>query len=728
MTLVFLALLGCKDVAWAPGDTAADSPATDVDTTTTTTEASCPEDSEVFATYVWEPVLGVQCVGCHVEGGVAGHTAMVLDPDDMNASAAAVSAVVDVLLDKPTGLSPDGHGGGALVEVGSEAYEALAFWVDWTHGICDPPEDEPCPDALAQRRVWRLTHGDYDRAVQDLLGIDSTYGAGFTTDVVVDGHRNDAEALVVSSLLADQYRSAAEAIVADLDVDALLPCDRTAVGDRPCAGLAIEALGYRAFRRPMSGDELVRYVGLWEAIALDEGFDEGMRWAVAALLQSPHFLYRSELGVRDDEDTWALTDWELASQMSFLLWGSSPDDELLEAAAQGELVDPVYRDAQVDRLASDDRAHQTTWRFVEEWLQLDGLAYATRDGITDDLRVSMVAETEAVVEEVSRTGGSVDFLFDNRLTWVDSTMAAHYGLDAEGWVHQPDERDAGVLAHASVLTTHALPSGSSPIHRGVLVRERLLCEELPPPPANLDTSPPEIDDGLTTRERYAQHATDPACASCHDLIDPIGFGFEHYDGLGQWRAQDAGQPVDASGEVDGAAFDGLAGLTDVLLDDERFRSCVVSTWRRWGTGADACADDPGPGLGLAAPLLELTERSSFTHRVGEAGELDTLAIGERVDVLAVIGTHDVELPNDDLVFVFEITDDWGTGYCAEGLVTNGGTEPITWVVRTEIAGEIDSIWSARYELDGAEVIFYGDGWNDVLGPGGGTSFGLCATR
>jgi hypothetical protein len=696
-------------------------------------DMDCPEDVDVFTEQVWTPVLGQQCVGCHVAGGVAAGTQMVLDPDDMLASLRASAGVADRLVAKPTGQHADGHGGGVLLQVDDEQAQALSFWVGWVGGDCAVPEATACEDAPGPRRIWRLTHSEYDRTILDLVGVDLAAGSSFASDVAVDGYRNDAEALTVSSLLADQYRTAAEDIASALTVDDLLPCSPTEVGATTCAVLFIDDFGQRAFRRPLNQDEIERYAVLWAEVAVEDGFDEGARWVVTAMLQSPHFLYRSELGLQDDDGLWALTDWEIASELSYLLWGTMPDAALLAAAQEGTLRTQAQIRTQVERMAADPRTLDTAAEFVRNWLHLDLLQTVSREGLTDELRSAMIAETDFLVAEIAQTGGTLEDLMLARVTRLDETLAEHYGYESTGWVALDGETGGGLLAQGSLLTIYALASGSSPIHRGVLVRERMLCEDLPPPPAELDTSPPEVDLSLSTRERYAEHSANPACSSCHNKIDPIGFGFEHFDGLGRYREVDGVHTVDASGDVDGAGFVGLSDLSELLLDDARFRSCFVQTWRRWGTGGQSCADDPGD-IGLTAPMDELTERVAFRLRSEPSASVDqaSLAVDSELSEALLLeiaeslgdidtgggGTEGVEL---ELVSAGE----WTGGFCMNGIVTNHGSDTVVWEVRGTVSGTITSIWNAEYSLDGSEHIFSGVDWNAELAPGSSTEFGFC---
>ncbi|MEM6925676.1 MAG: DUF1592 domain-containing protein, partial [Myxococcota bacterium] len=336
----------------------------------------------------------------------------------------------------------------------------------------------------AERLLRRLTHDEYRRTVRDLTG--QTVDASLAADQVVEGFRNDAHALVVNGLLADQYRTAAEAVGQSFDVDAALPCDPSSEGEVACATDFVREFGLRAFRRPLDAGDVEAYVQLWSDSA-QEGFDEGIRWVVTAMLQSPHFLYRSELGARDVPGRFVLTDWEVATALSYSLWGTMPDDVLFDAADRGALSSDDDIDAQIERMMADPRAHDTVGRFVEAWLDLDQLATVPREGLSPAAREEMAQATRDQVALWVEGGGTLSTLL----------------LDGE------------LLVDPSVLTTYARPDGSSPVHRGVLVRERLLCEELPPPPPNLDTSPPAVDPTQSTRERYSQHADDPACAGCH---------------------------------------------------------------------------------------------------------------------------------------------------------------------------------------------------------------------
>ncbi|MDP2311034.1 MAG: DUF1592 domain-containing protein [Pseudomonadota bacterium] len=633
---------------------------------------------------------------------------------------------------------------------------------DDTAGVLSPADAETCTaTGPGARQLRRLTHVELDNTLYDLLGVEAGAVATLAADDRVEGFDNVAAALDVSPLYADQVRTLAERVAWEANLTARLPCDPTTDGQAPCAALFIEDFGLHAFRRPLTQDDVDRYVALWESVAADEGFLDGVRWVVAAMLQSPHFLYRMELGEKDGHGAFALTGWEIATELSYLYWRTSPDAELLEAAGAGALSTPAGVAEQAARLQLDPRANETVAAFVDAWLELDQVATVSRDAatypdFTTDIRAAMTEETHRLVADLASEGDLAD-LFLARHTFVTPALAAYYGVDpgaepadAAGYqrVELDGETRGGLLTQGSLLARWALPTSSSPIHRGVMVRERLLCQELAPPPANLDTSPPAVDASLSTRERYAAHAALPECASCHDLIDPIGFGFEHYDGVGRWRERDGEHEVDATGEIrssprtDGT-FDGVFGLADLLATSPDVQACYATMWTIWGTGnADteslACAADrladaaPAGTLGLLAPRDALLGFDHFTERTGESTELNTPAGGDRL-------AH-VDLPSDDGPWAdipadagsnvdwSEEGSDWGAGYCTTLTISNAGEAAVTWRVLMPVPGTVSSSWCVTLTPAGDDTLVTGSSscGNETIAPGGTTSAGWCA--
>ncbi len=619
--------------------------------------------------------------------------------------------------------------------------------------VC-PEEEAPGP-----RLLRRLTHQEYANTLSDLLGY-TVEPSELPSADVLGWFDNESSALDLSSLLADEYRSIAEEAAEAADLSSLLPCDPDEIGKAACATLFIDDFGTRAFRRPLSEDDISRYRTLWELVARESGFDEGIRWVIAGMLQSPHFLYRMELGVSDGE-SFRLTDWELATELSYLVVGTTPDAELLALAEDGTLSDPGVLDAQLERLLADPRADQRLTEFVDGWLQLDRLANVSRDAttypeLTDEVRAAMSGETARLVVDVAGSGGTLADLLLARHTYMTDELAAYYGLsagtgeaDADGYrrVELDGVTYGGLLTQGSVLTTHALPSSSSPIHRGVMVRERILCQELPPPPSNLDTSPPAVDPSLSTRDRYAAHSTNPECAVCHEMIDPIGFAFERYDGVGRWREDDDGHAIDSTGYIasshasDGE-FDGVFELATLLSTSPDAATCYAEMALTWATGlydddAITCAaerlaseSDPG-GLSLRAPLIALLSSEHFFRRLGEAGEGDSPAAGVRPaldDLPEDTGDWGTAAGPDNADLSLSVFSDWGTGYCATGTVSNSGDAAVDWQVTVTVDGVMDSYWNAVVEETDGIWVFTGADWNATIEVGETAEFGFCVTR
>ena len=335
----------------------------------------------------------------------------------------------------------------------------------------------------------------------------------------------------------------------------------------------------------------------------EDGFNEAMEWTIAMLLQSPHFLYRSELGVGDGSGHFELTSWELATELSYLLWQTTPDQTLLSLAADGQILDKEILENQVASMLLDPRANQTIVNLSQQWLSLNLLPIVPREGeyevLTDEIRFQMAMEMEKMMVAAFSENTTLRELLTADHSFMSEELANYYGvtfqnqnLDEDGFGRidlSNEVHYGGLLTQGALLTVHALPNSSSPIHRGVLIRERLLCQELPLPPANLDTSPPPMDPEKSTREKYEVHSVEPACSGCHDLIDPLGFGLEHYDGIGRWRDLDGIHEIDASGVITGIAngdvsFNGAQNMSEKLAEQQEVSQCYMQQWYSYGFG------------------------------------------------------------------------------------------------------------------------------------------------
>lgn len=466
--------------------------------------------------------------------------------------------------------------------------------------------------------IRRLNRFEYDNTIRDLIGDASGPATGFPEEVGL-GFSNDAASQGFSQLLIEAYASAARkaasfAIGDAARLRALLGCDPASAGEEPCARRFIDSFGARAFRRPLSADESGDLLAVFRAVRPGGGFNDAIAAVIETALQSPQFLYRVELGVATATPGVARLDpYEIASRLSYLFWGTMPDAELFAAAADGRLAGERGIAAQATRLLADPRARAVARYFHDALFGLPGIDGVEKNaakfpGYTPDLRPLMREEAQRFLDHVVWDGaGDLGSLLTAPYSFVNRQLALYYG--ARGGVGRlpagasferveldPGKR-AGILTHPGVIAKLTPGSESDPTVRGVFVRKQLLCSPPPPPPPGLNVMPPVPDPNLTTREQFAAHSQDPACAGCHRLIDPIGYGLEGYDAVGLHRTTENGKPVDVRGElvdtdVDGP-FVGAVELAAKLARSRQVEACVASHWftfayARSATAADAC--------------------------------------------------------------------------------------------------------------------------------------------
>ena len=375
------------------------------------------------------------------------------------------------------------------------------------------------------------------------------------------------------------------------------PFGATAVGETPsrrrifvcheetpaCAKQIVATLARRAYRRPVSDADLTKPLAFFKEASRDGGFEAGIETALRALLASPDFLFRVEQGLTRPDATGGVqpvSAIDLASRLSFFLWSSVPDDELLDLASRGTLGEPAVLDRQVARMLRDGRASALVTNFADQWLQLRNLNAAAPDprmfpDFDQNLRDAMRRETELLFDSVVREDRSVVDLLSADYTFLNERLARHYGIPNVVGDHfrrvtlPPGSPRAGLLGQGSILTLTSYATRTSPVRRGKWILETVVGMPPPPPPPNVPALQ-ETQSGshaLTMRERMVQHRADPACASCHQLMDPLGLSMEHFDAIGRWRARgDGGTTIDASGSLFGAAqFEGTDGLRRVLI-------------------------------------------------------------------------------------------------------------------------------------------------------------------
>jgi hypothetical protein len=348
----------------------------------------------------------------------------------------------------------------------------------------------------------------------------------------------------------------------------------------PCAEQIVSNLVHRAYRRPVSPMDLQKPMEFYRNAKSAEGFEAGIESALSAVLVSPEFLFRIE---RDPSNAssntvYRLTDLALASRLSFFLWSSIPDDELLAAAEQGELHRPKILERQVRRMLQDPRALNLVRNFADQWLHLRNLDSITPDlrlfpDFDDNLRQAFRRESELHFETILREDHSVLELLQAEYTFVNERLAKHYGIpNVYGsrfrriGLDKESER-GGLLRQGSVLTVTSYATRTSPVVRGKWILENIIGAPPPPPlpnvPALKDNT---VSASLSVRARLAEHRSNAACASCHNLMDPIGFSLENFDAIGRWRAFEDGSPIDATGGLpDGSKFSGVSGLEEGLL-------------------------------------------------------------------------------------------------------------------------------------------------------------------
>jgi hypothetical protein len=466
-----------------------------------------------------------------------------------------------------------------------------------------PPSEKPLgprppmPELAAQTGAQRLTVAQYGNAIRDLFGADINVPTSIEPDSSLDGFvQIGASASSISPHGVEKYEQAAFAIAKQVVSDearkeAVLPCTPASATDADCAKQAVAALGRRVYRRPLSTMEETRLSALLlQASSALGGFDAGLEFAIAAMLQSPHFLYRPQVGEADAAKPGKrrYTSIEMASRLSFFLWNGIPDEELLQAAEKGALTDDALLAAQVERMLESTRARVGLRAFVTDWLKLGGL-----DAMSKDPTVFTYFSPEigpAAREETLR--GFERFVFDldtdyreiflTRHTFVNPKLASMYAVPAPtdegfGEVDLPEDSPRlGLLGHISILALHAHARSTSSTLRGSFIRQDLLCDEIPPPPVNVNTGLPDASpDARTLRERMQRHMTDSACKSCHLLMDPIGLGLENFDGIGRYRTKETDAVIDPSGDLDGKKFANARELALAVHDSDKLAPCFV---------------------------------------------------------------------------------------------------------------------------------------------------------
>lgn len=523
------------------------------------------------------------------------------------------------------------------------------------------PDVDPLRPAHCSARVSpgpaplrRLTRSEYENTLAELLGDTSRPGALFPPEEEVLGFDNNAAGRAVSNVHVELYMAIAERLIADAMRNRrsdLIACDIDLMDDAVCARESIERFGRRAFRRPLREREITAYMVEYDTLTKVKPvaraqFDEAMTLIFEVILQSPQFLYRPEFGNLDTakDGVVHLSGHEIATRLAYLLWVGPPDDELLAAAEIGTLDSAAGIAAQARRILDHPKGRAGILHFHQQWLKLKKLPAAFKDEeafpqYSPELRAMMKKETEAFIEWVVFDGDS-NFvtLLSGPFTFLNKTLADFYGLPSEGMGDQfqqyfmPPTQRAGILTHASMMSLLAKSDQTSPVIRGHFLRENIMCQYIAPPPNDINITPPDLQPGLTTRERFRQHNEDPACAGCHARMDPVGLPFENYDPIGRWRDLEDGLQIDASGELSltwdrstHGPVNSAVELIHRMASNGEVRSCYATQWFRYAYGRGTTFTDEchmydlmkvfeGSDWNIRELLVALTQTEAFRYR------------------------------------------------------------------------------------------------------------------
>jgi hypothetical protein len=480
------------------------------------------------------------------------------------------------------------------------------------------PEPPPaCLDA-DPTPLRRLTNREYDNTLVDLFGRDllgtSTPSASYSIPATqrVLGFDNNVLAQGVDQVLAEKYLIVAEHVASRTRgaIQMVAPC-APGQNEETCVRAFLATTGLRVWRRPLVEPETASLLGTFAAGREQGGYSDGIAQLLVRMLISPQFLYRVEAsGEPDRFGRRRLTSWELASRLSYALWASMPDAPLFEAARGGELESDAGIEREVRRMLQQPRARAMVEGFLGQWAHIEDLLKLNEfKKKPKDLALKTdYATTLVLVESLRKTAAAMVFegegtpaaLFTSRVGYANAAIAPYFGLTDLAATEltkvslDPKQR-AGLFTHPAILGTNAKLSTTAPIRRAQFVREQVLCQILPTPPADVDQSLPDLKPNQTLRQQHEAHRSDPRCAGCHALLDPLGFGLEAYDHLGLWSPVRDGRAVDSRGELVDAdvagTFDGPIELAVRFATSAQARDCMVTQWFRYAFGREEEAAD-----------------------------------------------------------------------------------------------------------------------------------------
>jgi hypothetical protein len=448
--------------------------------------------------------------------------------------------------------------------------------------------------------IRRLTNAEYTATVADLFPGYTMPEIIFVPDAKVLGFLNLSSSQTGSLVRMEQYEAAAFSIAQAVAADptTLTGCDAEAQGEDACVRPYLADFGKRAYRRPLTEAEQEGLIALLTRDAGTIAYPTRVAMMVQAVLLSPKFLFRPELGDRARPATPGipLTSWEIATRLSYFLTGSIPDAELAAAADANRLssVDEIVK--QTRRLLTQPRAQTQLVKFHTMWLGTDTTSSLAKNmnafpDFNPLLAFYMAKETDQFLRAaLFERGGTFAELLLADYTYVNGPLAEFYGVqgpdDPTKWIRtqlDPNQR-VGLLTQGSLLATMAKEDRTDPVRRGKFVLNQILCRSVNPPSPDIVAMFKPLDLSKTAREQFTEHRANTVCATCHQFLDPLGLPFEHYDGIGRWRDSDRGMDIDASGELDGNTFDGVPQMAHLLADIPTARACYVAEWLRFAEG------------------------------------------------------------------------------------------------------------------------------------------------
>jgi Protein of unknown function (DUF1592)/Protein of unknown function (DUF1588)/Protein of unknown function (DUF1587)/Protein of unknown function (DUF1595)/Protein of unknown function (DUF1585) len=596
-----------------------------------------------FRTTLFPILEKASCRACHNRDGVASATRLHFPEADADAGKIAAfgnSLVVlvdrqnleaSLLLRKPTARMP--HTGGERIKKNSPEEAVLKAWIAKLAQLSGAEletalkyrELESTGGGAAQdAQLRRLTHSQYNHTVRDLLGDQTGPAMQFPPEDFVNGFLNQSRGQSISPLLLEAYSNAAEKLAQSAfrggDTHGLLSCTPSP----ECGKRFVREFGRKAFRRPLEPEEQQRYESL---LAKEPDFLKGAQLVVEAMLQSPNFLF----WINRAPDP-KLKAWATASRLSYSLWDTMPDAELFAAAERGELANRAGVEKQVRRMLADPRAHESLDEFVSQWLRFDRLTTASKNRrkfpyFTRETANAMVTEARTFVSDLVWNDGNFMDLFTANYGYVSPELARIYGVpaparDFERVAFPANSERAGILGQGLFLALTAKPDDSSPTARGLFVREQFLCQHVPDPPPGVNTNLPPVTEAKpqTNRDRMSEHTTNASCATCHKLMDAVGFGFEKFDAVGARREQlvlefrkksyededeDRKHPVPKRiitlplntnayvAGISNSEFSSPQQLGTVLAKSSQCQECVVKQYFRFQAGrSETAADRP----------------------------------------------------------------------------------------------------------------------------------------